>query len=347
MKTIEKIVMQSPQAHAFFGQDHRIYRMAGDASSRSYYRVLHHQNQTSTLMQLPDGASSMAEEYESAVLDPKTLPFLDVQALLKAKGVRVPEIYEVDLPNHIIVLEDLGDRQLFEALKQNKKHYLDQGLKLLAQVSAPDQENLPSSIASQRCFDQKLYMWEFEHYLEYGIQNIIAFKDGDMSKLTTLFFDITQTYLSWEKHLSHRDFHSKNIHVLENDALALIDFQDALMAPVYYDLASLLKDAYIMLDRAEQESFALSYKAYVHEAVGDKTLSDDEFIFRFDLMSLHRNLKAAARFVYIDQVKHNPHYLKDVPQAATYAIETLKTHSTLHQLRRILEPYLEKLIEEV
>ncbi|MCB1198072.1 MAG: phosphotransferase [Bdellovibrionota bacterium] len=347
MQNIENIVMQSRAATNFLGNDFTIFRMAGDASSREYFRILYPTKQTCTMMLLPQEASSLAEEYESKTIQMQELPFLDVHRLLQSKNVRVPEIYAVDLPSRIILLEDLGDTPLIEKLSDTPESYLMAALELLACVVNPHPETDMSSIAFSRAFDQDLYMWEFEHYLEYGIEKIIEYKDTDVAKIRELFFEITQTYLSWSTHLTHRDYHSKNIHVIDHDQLALIDFQDALQGPIYYDLVSLLKDAYTTFDRSLQEKLVTSYQSLLDPSLEDALISQDEFLFRFDLMSLHRNLKAAGRFVYIDQVKNNPNYLKDVPQALQYAIETLNLHSQLKGLKNTLQPYLQKLIEEV
>lgn len=347
MKTVEEIVSQSAKVLDFIGNDFEIFRMAGDASSREYFRILFDGKQTCTLMLLPEGAASMAEEYESDKLQITQLPFLDVQKLLQSKQIRVPDIYVDDVENRMILLEDLGDEALVNILISNPEKYLHMSLDLLSQIANPHPETIKDSIAFARSFDEDLYMWEFQHYIEYGIEKIIDFKDSDIPKIQGIFHGITKQYCDWETHLCHRDFHSKNIHLLSKSELALIDFQDALLGPVYYDLVSLLKDAYTKLDRSLQESLALYYKNKLDPSMQDAKLSDDEFLFRFDLMSLHRNLKAAGRFVYIDQVKNNPNYLKDVPQALSYAIETVNLHSDLKGLKTVLEPYMQKLIEEV
>lgn len=289
----------------------------------------------------------MAEEYNDQKAHSVHFPFLDVQELLQSKHVRVPEIYVDDIQNRVILLEDMGDELLIDVLQSNMELHLTGSLKLLSSVANPFPGAKKDSIAFDRVFDENLYRWEFQHYIEYGIEKIIPFKDTHIPKIQDQFQKITNQYTSWQKHLTHRDFHSKNIHIMDKGGQGLIDFQDALLGPVYYDLASLLKDAYTKIDRPLQESLVLHYKQLLDPSIEDSKISDDEFLFRFDLMSLHRNLKAAGRFVYIDQVKNNPNYLKDVPQSLTYALETITLHSSLKGLKSILGPYLQKLIEEV
>ncbi|MCB0271586.1 MAG: phosphotransferase [Bdellovibrionales bacterium] len=345
MKTVEQIVQQSQQAKDLLGENYQIFRLAGDASSREYFRILYGDHQTCTLMLMPEGAASMAEEYESTQRKITTLPFVDVQNLLISKDVRVPEIYVDDTQNRILLLEDLGDTQLIDVYQKNPEKYFLQSLQLLSKIANP--KKTPPSIALERRFDFDLYVWEFDHYIEYGIQKIIEYKESEIVKIKEQFHNISHTYTTWDTQLTHRDYHSKNLMILDDQTQATIDFQDALLGPVYYDLASLLKDAYTKIDRSLQEKLVFAYQQMLDPALPDASLSKDEFLFRFDLMSLHRNLKAAGRFVYIDQVKNNPNYLKDVPQALSYAIDTVSLHHSLRHLQVVLKPYMLKLIEEV
>lgn len=299
-------------------------------------------------MLLPEGGiSSLAEEYDASNTKILSLPFSDIQALLASKEITVPQIYVQDLENRTLLLEDFGDTLLSMEIKARGMEAFESALDLLCQIPNPHPKAKKDSIAFLRAFDEKLYMWEFEHFIEYGIQKNIKHASTDLDRIRNHFHKISETYLEWEKHLTHRDFHSRNIISIEKNHLGLIDFQDALMGPVYYDLVSLLKDAYVTVDRKSQERLALEYQKLLSPTLKDASISGDEFLYRFDLMSLHRNLKAAGRFVYFDQVKDNPSYLKDVPQALQYVLETLSTHSELNNLQKLLKPYLETIIEEI
>lgn len=347
MKKIEEILSQSQAATDFLGDGFEIFRLAGDASSREYFRILYGKQETCALMLLPEGAASLAEEYESDKVEITEYPFVDVQRLLASKNVRVPDIFVSDVAHRVLLIEDLGDEHLHQVLANKPKEYLEQAITLLSSIVNPHPETLTQSIAFQRAFDTDLYMWEFEHFLEYGISALLDSKPTDIEALREHFANITSEYVKWDLTLCHRDFHSKNLLLLDDNTMAVIDFQDALMGPVYYDLVSLLKDAYTSIDRSMQEDMVRSYQAMLHDDIADKKCSHDEFMYRFDLMSLHRNLKAAGRFVYIDQVKNNPHYLKDVPQCVSYCLQTLSLHKELHGLESILKPYLESLMKEV
>jgi aminoglycoside/choline kinase family phosphotransferase len=347
--TPEQAILQASSASvAYLGDDFQVFRLAGDASNREYFRVLHHNRDSCVWMLLPEsGQESLAQEYENTSHVPSDLPFLTVAQHLQAKNVRIPEVLVADVPHRTLLLEDLGDTMLIDPLAHQPKKYLSKALDLLAQISAPDGPELQQGLVYQRKFDQDLYNWEFEHFLEYGIMNFMEFDPEEVQTIRQNLHKLTQEYVTWASVFCHRDFHSRNILVEDAQTLAVIDFQDALLAPLYYDLASLLKDAYVEIDRPMQKELVAYYQSVIDDSYAEKKLPAEEFLYRFDIMSLHRNLKAAGRFVYFDQVNNNPDYLKYIPQCMKYVVETLQAYPKLSPLRHALEPYAEKLIVEV
>jgi aminoglycoside/choline kinase family phosphotransferase len=122
----------------------------------------------------------------------------------------------------------------------------------------------------------------------------------------------------------------------------VIDFQDALMGPVTYDLASLLRDAYIELDEALIDRLI---NRFLDGLATHRQVWTDRETFRrlFDFTSIQRNLKAAGRFVYIDRVKGNPKFLADIPRVLGYVKRNLQKYPELDQLRTHLTPYVPEL----
>ncbi len=334
------------------GKHYAINKLHGDASARSYYRLTQKasnflsKDKTYMLMVLPaDKPASMAEEITKTKRIVTKLPFLEMQEHLAKKGVKVPEVITTDLGHHMLLLEDFGDELLLTESYQKQgvteklyKLALDE-LNKLAVIGPKDPKE---SIAFSREFDSDLYMWEFIHFVEYGLDHQIKdFKGSDRGKIVSEFEKITHKYVSWPKVLCHRDYHSRNVIVLPNGHIGVIDFQDALQGPLHYDLVSLLKDSYHDLGRPMQEKLALYYK----DKLGN-TQSNDEFLHSFDLMSLHRNLKAAGRFAFMDIVKKNQNYLKDIPRSLGYVKTTCELHPELKNLKAVLFPYLETLMEK-
>lgn len=130
--------------------------------------------------------------------------------------------------------------------------------------------------------------------------------------------------------------------MVDGARLGVIDFQDALMGPATYDLASLLRDAYIELDEALIDRLI---NRYLDQMAAHRQVWTNRAAFRrlFDLTSIQRNLKAAGRFVYIDRVKGNPKFLADIPRTLGYVRRNLRKYPELEPLRKLLSRYVPEL----
>jgi len=269
-------------------------------------------------------------------------------------GVAVPELYCYDQTSGLMYLEDFGDVLLSEAGaeqdggKKTRDLYrdaVDSLARLHLKASKPGNQ---ACIAFQRGFDVALLMWEFDHFLEYGI---VARQGGPMCEedATTIRAEchkIAELLASQPQVFTHRDYHTRNLMVRDKTVngtrLGVLDFQDALMGPATYDLASLLRDAYIALDESLIDDLIGRYLA---EMAGSKAVAMDAGRFRrlFDLTSIQRNLKAAGRFVYMDRVKHNPKFLADIPRVLGYVRRNLAKYPELGTLRKHLSTYVPEL----
>ena len=202
--------------------------------------------------------------------------------------------------------------------------------------------------AFSRSFDEPLLMWEFEHFLEYGIW---ARRDkkpmcaDDEAVVRKGFSFIAQWLAGQPRVFTHRDYHSRNV-MVDGERLGIIDFQDALLGPATYDLASLLRDSYIALDEAFVDEMIDRYVAGMCAGLDrdgrERLLLTDLTAFRrlFDFTSIQRNLKAVGRFVYIDRIKGNPKFLADIPRTLSYVRQNLEKYSELEPLLLHLTPYI-------
>lgn len=329
--------------------------LLGDASSRAYFRV-RLSGQTFIAMLLPEvGPSSIAEEITKTSRPITELPFIDVQRLLHEHGVRVPKLEGYSEPDGVLLLEDLGAMLLLDvangASGENLASLYRTAITELAHIATIPTKPTSSSIAFSRAFDRDLYNWEFLHFVEYGMDHRLKNPPGgaDREALLRALGRITDEYLTWEKVLTHRDYHSRNLMVLKSDdgpRMGVIDFQDALLGPAYYDLASLLRDSYIALPPQLQQSLVEEYRLRLKDLSSPAAdVGKDEFLRSFHLMGLHRNLKAAGRFCFIDEVKKNPRYLADVPRTLQYVRQTIERYEEMKELRHLMLPHLPELIE--
>ncbi len=331
--------------------------LAGDASNRRYYRL--HLSEAAVpsliLMQLAD--SEGFKTSEEAVSEKETeiaeLPFINVLKHLQAADIPVPVLYFYDEPAGLLYLEDFGDETLFQACTEGGEsviqHLYPKAIDSLVQIHLRLQpETAEACVAFSRAFDVPLLMWEFEHFLEYGIWARQHKKPmcADHEKVFREAFTMMAECMANQPAVfTHRDYHSRNL-MVDGDRLGVIDFQDALMGPATYDLASLLRDSYLALDESFIDEMIDRYLegmcAELDRDTQERMLFTDRAAFRrlFDLTSIQRNLKAAGRFVYIAQVKGNPKFLADIPRTLGYVRRNLETYPELEPLRVALTPYV-------
>ena len=297
----------------------QIGKWRGDASTRSYFRARvdgasADRPESVIVMQLPEDAFQSDEGGKQP--ESPRLPFLEIAELLKSKGLPVPSIYVEDTANGIILLEDLGD-VTFEQQLRRTPHMRWQGLyeeavDLLADLHERCVGLPATSIVSQRRFDRELLAWELDHFRKWGLEALFGPLDATQAgTLGEAFSTIVREIEAMPYGFVHRDYQSKNLMVGSTGALTMIDFQDALIGPRVYDLVALLCDSYVPLDFELQESMIDRYAALRRI---DPTVLRREFW----LVPLHRKLKDAGRFIYIDRIRKNPDFLAWYPQSLVY-----------------------------
>ena len=297
----------------------KLERLAGHASNRSYYRIGQHP-ESWILMVMPPHASKQSEEAsrEEGVAE---LPFLNVQRYLSQLGVRVPRIFQYDEAAGVLVMEDLGDLTFEKALQTDKGGRLyEQAIDLLAYLRAHSERNPdPNCVAFSRSFDQELYHWELHHFREFGMEAWSGKKpsEAERAELDKIFRRLSDRLSLEPKGFTHRDYQSRNI-MLKDGELVLIDFQDALLGPRQYDLVSLLRDSYVELEWSVVERMLDRYLTAFERESGQR-IPAEPFKAFFDLLTIQRKLKDAARFEYIHRVKGNPNFLPSIPASLRYA----------------------------
>ena len=318
----------SDKVHALFGENSilvSLTTLAGDASSRRYYRAsLQGADAPPSVivMELPAGSALPLSSEELAVFkEPlRELPFLNLHRFLSRIGVRVPRLYGHWETEGILLLEDLGDMALWDRVQglapsEVLAWYQKAIDELLVLQIRGTQQRDDACIAFQQRFDFRLYMWEFEHFLEYGLikRPGTHVDDPTLAQLRTVFKAIAERLDRQPTCLNHRDFHSWNL-MIHDDAVAVIDFQDALLAPAQYDLASLLNDRITdSVIRPDLEASLLRYYLKRRAEAEKRTIDGDEFQEIYLLSAIQRDLKVVGRFFYLDIVKGKPGYKKFIP----------------------------------
>jgi aminoglycoside/choline kinase family phosphotransferase len=189
-------------------------------------------------------------------------------------------------------------------------------------------------IAYRRAFDQKLLRWELEHFREWGLGACeIALTAGEATLIDRSFERLVAELLALPQGFTHRDYQSRNLMWAPRGELVVIDFQDALLGPLGYDLAALLCDSYVALDAG------LQHAALAHYASCRK-LELEPLLRAFRLVSVQRKLKDAGRFVFIDQVRGNPNFLAWYGPSLAYVARALAQLPDYAELEALLREKL-------
>ena len=288
---------------------------SADASFRKYYR-LHSLHDSFIVMDSSLELSSLA-------------PFLDVTERLLAVGVKAPRVFEKNLEDGYLILEDFGSRALLDVLSANNFQSLyAKAMDEIIKMQKADTKGLPLYDAAFLHFEMNLMP---EWYLQKKLH--ITLHDNEKKMLEKSLKSISNIVLSQPQDVFvHRDFHSRNIMLTSKDEIGVIDYQDAMNGAITYDLVSLLKDCYIAFDRESIEELVLLFR----DKKGLKT-DDAEFIKWFDFMGLQRHIKVLGIFsrLYLRDGKDG--YLKDIPLTLKYTIDTALRYEETKKLANFLQ----------
>lgn len=269
-----------------------ITMIAGDASFRRYFRVRHN-NATYILMDAPP-------EHEDC------LPFLNIAATWIHYGVRVPRILAQNLQQGFLLLEDFGDRLLRSRLtEQNVDRLYTQAMNELHRIQTLPVKNLPPYDHALLAREMSLFRdWFLASWLEIDLTET---ERNCLDKVEALLID---SALKQPQRVVHRDYHSRNLMLLADDAIGVIDFQDAVIGAITYDLVSLLRDSYVHWPESTVNSWV---KQFYLDAPWQSELSLESFLQAFDWMGMQRQLKVCGIFVRLCRRDGKAAYLQDIP----------------------------------
>ncbi|MCY4489734.1 MAG: phosphotransferase [Deltaproteobacteria bacterium] len=328
--------------------------LAGDASSRRYFRVsLDARGAPCSVIVMSWNDSGLPVSSEELALfdkPPEELPFLNVHRFLQGIGVRVPAIYGQWVEQGLMLLEDLGDASLWDRVREAPEVEVLQWYQraidelLVLQIGGTRARN-DQCMAFRQAFDQRLYLWEFDHFIEYGLEagDKGSLPASERRLLDEAFGGIAGHLSAQPRVLNHRDFHSWNLMTLD-DAVAVIDFQDALLAPAQYDLASLLNDRetdQVVTPAVEEQ--LIDYYLERWQEWGESARGRDEFVESYLLSALQRDFKVVGRFRYLDLVKGKPGYKQYIAPTLRRIGRNLRRAPGVEQLLPVLAAHFEEI----
>jgi len=319
--------------------------VSGDASFRRYFRL--------TLPSLDSSDSSNSSLSLIAMDAPPekedSSSFVAIAQDWFQKGIAVPEIKALDLEKGFLLLSDLGDDLLLDRLcpenpqlEQGDKYYQQAITTLLKiqQLDAPENYVLPP-------YDSALLQREMALFPDWLVANKLGLRldAGELALLADSFKKLEETALAQRQVLVHRDYHARNLMVLKDDSLGVIDFQDAVLGPVSYDLVSMLRDCYIVWPDEKVDQWC----HYFYQGLSqqqDIKIDYARFKKDFDFMGLQRHLKAAGIFARLSLRDGKHAYLADIPRTVAYIVRISQLYPELAEFHAFLvkrvQPCLEK-----
>jgi aminoglycoside/choline kinase family phosphotransferase len=295
---------------------------SADASFRRYFRV--------------QGAAASYIVMDAPPSHEDCRPFIHVAQLFGATGIQVPRVLEQDLAGGFLLLTDLGRQTYLTALRSEAASasvlYLD-ALNALVQLqrgTVPD--SLPSYDAERLKREMMLFP---EWYLDRHLGKPATAEQ--MKTIDAAFDTILKVNLAEPQVYVHRDYHSRNLMRTAEHNPGVLDFQDAVIGPMSYDLVSLLRDAYIEWPEEQQLDWAVRYWERARTAGLPVREDFGDFWRDFEIMGLQRHLKVLGIFARLYHRDGKDGYLKDIPLVSKYARAVMERYRIFLPLLKILD----------
>lgn len=299
--------------------DFRLTSASADASFRRYFRV-HLADKTLIAMDAPPSHENCE-------------PFVRIARLFANAGMHVPEVIAEDLAQGFLLLSDLGDvtylSQLNDATAPALYHDASLALIKLQLASKPDV--LPN-------YDEALLTREMQLFPDWYISKHlnITLDDRQQQDLQKMFSLLNQNILAQGQVFVHRDYHSRNLMVSDNNP-GVLDFQDAVYGAITYDLVSLLKDAYISWDEEKIIDWSVRYWQAAKKQGLPVPADFSEFYRDFEYMGAQRHIKVLGIFARLYHRDGKGGYLKDMPLVMHYLYKVSERYIELKPLLRLLD----------
>lgn len=307
--------------------------MDGDASLRRYFRVTP-KDKSFVVMDAPPPQENCK-------------PYIAIAKAIRQMGLQAPEVMHADISRGFLLLTDFGDATYQKTLTfLNADQLYGEALNTLAILQSArfvEGHHLHPFTADFMREEWKLYKeWVLNKFL--GLSLPYAEKELDACYELLIESAVLQPQV-----FMHRDYHSANLMALSQGGVGILDFQDAFIGPVTYDLVSLLRDCYIDWPKERVEAWALSYLQRLQNRGELSDVSSQTFLRWFDFMGMQRHLKATMTFARKQVRDNQSRYLRFIPRTLHYLISVsqgYKELTNLHEYLRVtVQPAFERIIK--
>jgi len=296
--------------------------MVGDASFRRYFRI-----QTKKGSFVVMDAPPTKENCHS---------FIAIAKTLREQGLLAPEIMAADLSQGFLLLSDFGEMTYLKALtSENADSLYTEAMNVLSHLQ---------HIREVKGMDIPVFtadiMWqEWAWHKEWFLRKLLGLTPSveEEKALDDCMASLIASANAQPHVFMYRDYHSANLMVLPEQQVGLLDFQDAFIGPVTYDLVSLLRDCYIDWPAERVQDWAQYYWQRLSQLGVLPNVSQQEFLHWFDGMGMQRHLKALLTFARKAVRDQQPHYLNYVPRTLHYLLTVSARYPEYHALHTYLQ----------
>ena len=291
-----------------------------DASFRRYFRATFDDGRTFVAMDAPPDKEDCR-------------PFIHVAGLLEQAGVHAPKVHAQDLGAGFLLLSDLGTRTYLAELSTATADQLfaDATDALIAWQRATRAGELPP-------YDEALLRRELNLFPEWYVKRHrgVDFTAAQAQALESVFAALVKSALAQPAVYVHRDYMPRNLMVSQPNP-GVLDFQDAVIGPITYDIVSLMRDAFLSWDDERVLDWTVRYWEKAKRAGLAVDADFGEFWRAFEWMGLQRHLKVLGIFARINYRDGKPKYLGDTPRFIAYARAVAQRYRELAPLTRLLD----------
>jgi aminoglycoside/choline kinase family phosphotransferase len=297
---------------------------SADASFRRYFRID------------ADGPAPTRIVMDAPPDKENSRPFVQVASLLHQAGVTAPQVLDWDEAEGFLLLDDLGTQTMLDVIDPadagaNRPRY-EQAIDALVRWQRASRPGvLPP-------YDAALLQRELALFPQWYVAQHrgVALEGKRKETLDKAFALIVETNLASASVYVHRDFMPRNL-MVDGPKLGVLDFQDAVYGPITYDIASLMRDAFLSWD----EGFVIDITVRYWEAARKAGLPVDadfgDFFRAVEWMGLQRHLKVAGIFARLTLRDGKPRYLADAPRFIGYIRATASRYRELTPLLRLVD----------